>query len=121
MARFVPTKVYHEFKKFLDEEQIKETFYYTVDEEGSEKLSRHVVEKSKRDLKATISLFEKLYPEWFDPLTVKKLNSSEGDEQTIGEVLRSAFALKYPDTDNPDKKNEDKNTESAPDKEGDKK
>ena len=108
MARFVPTKVYHEFLKFLNQDQVDEKFFYSVDEDGKEHLTRHVVEKSKRDLKATISLFEKLYPEWFDPITTKKLKDTGGDEQSIGDIIRDAFSLKYPDKENPDAKTDKK-------------
>lgn len=95
MKSSIPPTVLKEFYKFLDKEVIEHKFFYRYDEDGNKKLDREVIDKMPRDLKATLSLFEKIYPKYFDPLTMARIEklSSKDDTDTLKKDIRDMFSI----------------------------
>lgn len=71
-SKAVPSEVIYTFFTFLEQSNTTTKKYYEVDGD-TRILTREVEEIRPNDLKSTLSLFEKLYPEYFDQLTIEKL------------------------------------------------
>lgn len=96
MRSKIPTSVYKEFLDFLNQENVETKLFYNIDEDGEEHLYRKAVTKSPRDLKAVISLFEKKYPAYFDPITVakiKQLNSNDDESNNVSNIVKDMFTI----------------------------
>lgn len=97
MASKIPKKVLHEFFEFLNRDVTTFKNYYSIDENGDKILTRVVEEKRPPDLKATISLFEKMYPQYFDKLNSEKLiklqKASGGDSDDFAKIARNMLSI----------------------------
>lgn len=97
---FIDTKTYNRFKKFLNDPVISKHTTYRIDEDGKRIPVKEVIDEQPRDLKATIALFEKMYPQYFDPITAKKLlETDENKDKSLEERLRDTFTIDDEDED----------------------
>lgn len=92
----IPDDILDAFLEFLKapDEDVKIT--YEIDVTGVEIPVRKVVTKSHKDLNQAIKLFEKLYPKYFDSMTiekVKEIQSKNDDtkEDNLADRIKDAF------------------------------
>ena len=77
-SEVIPADVVNLFFNFLEQSNTTVKKYYDV--EGDVKLlTRQVEETRPNDLKSSLALFEKLYPQYFDQLTIERLTKLRAD------------------------------------------
>lgn len=77
----IPADVVDLFFNFLEQSNTTVKEYFDV--EGDVKLlTREVHETRPNDLKSSLALFEKLYPQYFDQLTIERLTKLKADTGT---------------------------------------
>lgn len=82
VSKAIPANVLDAFFQFLEQQNKVVKRYYDVEDDVKIE-TRQVVEERPTDLKAALALFEKIYPEYFDQLTIErlaKLRKDSGDE-----------------------------------------
>lgn len=80
-SKAVPPDVVNMFFTFLEQSNTTVKKFYDVD--GDVKiLTREVEEIRPNDLKSTLALFEKLYPEYFDQVTIERLTKLRKESGT---------------------------------------
>lgn len=95
----IPDDVLDMFFKFLHEESKTTKKYYDVDPISGDKMqTREVTEERPTDLKSALGFFEKMYPQYFDKLTIeriKKLNKDTGEESQdkMEQLAREMFKV----------------------------
>lgn len=95
----IPNDVLDAFFAFLNKNNTTTKKYFEVDEDTGEKVQvREVTETRQNDLKASLSLFEKMYPAYFDKLTQERIlkaqkeaGSNEADD--LEKKIRDGFAI----------------------------
>lgn len=95
----IPENVMNEFLTFLTKANTRTTRKYLIDADtGNRVLVQEIEVTQQNDLKATLALYERIYPQYFDPLTRERLlkikqenDSSNGDN--IGDKIRDAFRV----------------------------
>lgn len=95
----IPQDVLNAFFTFLQGANETIKTYYDINDETGEKIPvREVKEVRPNDLKATLSLFEKMYPQYFDKLTQERIlkaqkeaGTNEGDE--FDKKVRDTFDI----------------------------
>lgn len=96
----IPEEILNMFFSFIEQQSKTTKKYYDVDPNTNEKLqTREVTEERPTDLKSALSLFEKMYPQYFDKLTIeriKRLNKDNGDEASdkLEDMAREMFKVK---------------------------
>lgn len=77
-SKAIPADVVELFFNFLEQSNTTVKQYFDV--EGDVKLlTREVHETRPNDLKSSLALFEKLYPQYFDQLTIERLQKLRKD------------------------------------------
>ena len=95
----IPEEVLNAFFAFLNQNNTTTKKYFEVDEETGEKVQvREVTETRQNDLKASLSLFEKMYPAYFDKLTQERIikaqkESGNNDAEDLEKKIREGFAI----------------------------
>lgn len=95
----IPKEILDMFFNFINEQSKTTKKYYDVDPNSGDKMqTREVTEERPTDLKAALSLFEKMYPQYFDQLTIeriKKLNKDSGEEShdKLEDMAREMFKV----------------------------
>lgn len=74
----IPDDIVDVFFDFLSQSNTTVKKFYDV-EQGVKLQVREVEETRPTDLKASLALFEKLYPQYFDQLTIEKLEKLRKD------------------------------------------
>ena len=96
-SKSIPADVIDIFFNFLDQSNTTTKKFYDV--EGDVKiLTREVEEIRPNDLKASLALFEKIYPQYFDALTIERLEklrkeSGSDDEDKFKKLAREMLAV----------------------------
>lgn len=96
----IPKDILAEFLKFVNTDTTTTKRYFDIDPDSGIKVLKRVVEESRpRDLKSAINFYEKMYPQYFDPLTREKLlalqqatGTSDGDQ--FADEVRNMFEVK---------------------------
>lgn len=95
----IPDDVLNAFFAFLNKNNTTTKKYYEVDEDTQLKVQvREVTETRQSDLKASLSLFEKMYPAYFDKLTQERIikaqkESGNNDAEDLEKKIREGFAI----------------------------
>lgn len=95
----IPEEILTKFFDFLDKNNTTVKRYFDVNDATGEKLQvREVTETRQNDLKATLSLFQTIYPQYFDKLTQERIlkaqkeaGTNEGDE--FDKKVRDTFDI----------------------------
>lgn len=96
----IPEDVLNAFFTFLNQNNTTTKKFYEVDEETLQKVQvREVTETRQNDLKASLSLFEKLYPDYFDKLTQERIlkaqkDTGSSDAEELEKKIKDGFAIK---------------------------
>lgn len=96
----IPTEILKEFLNFVNTDSVTTKKYYSIDKEtGIKELTKVVEESRPRDLKQAINFYEKMYPQYFDPLTREKLlalqqATGSSDTQALSSAVIKMFANK---------------------------
>lgn len=107
MRPSIPKSVWDEFLDFLNQTTTEVKLFYVYDEDGNETLSRKATTTTPRDLKSVISLYEKKYPKYFDPMTTAKieaLTKESKDSESFSSLARKMLSDDYDDKSGDDKK-----------------
>lgn len=79
----IPDDVLSAFFTFLKQSNETTKTYFDINDATGEKIPvREVKEVRPNDLKATLSLFEKMYPQFFDKLTQERILKAQKDAGT---------------------------------------
>lgn len=95
----IPDDVLQAFFTFLNQSNKTTKKFFEVDEETLQKVQvREVVEIRQNDLKATLSLFEKMYPTHFDKLTQERIlkaqkETGSSDTEKLEEMLKKGLSV----------------------------
>lgn len=95
----IPDGVLNAFFEFLNQNNTTTKKYYEVDEDTQLKVQvREVTETRQNDLKASLSLFEKMYPAYFDKLTQERIikvqkESGNNEAEDLEKKIREGFAI----------------------------
>lgn len=96
----IPKNILDVFFEFLDQNNTTTKRYYDVDDVTKTKVQvKEVTETRQNDLKASLSLFEKMYPQYFDKLTQERILKAQQDTgktelEDIKDALRKGFDFK---------------------------
>jgi hypothetical protein len=96
----IPQEVLDKFFEFLNRNNTTTKKFYEVDEETLQKVQvREVTETRQNDLKATLSLFQTIYPEHFDKLTQERIlkaqkDTGSSDAEELEKKIKDGFAIK---------------------------
>ena len=96
----VPEEVLNQFFDFLNKNNTTTKKYYDVNDATGERIQvREVEEVRQNDLKATLSLFQTLYPQHFDKLTQERIlkaqkESGNNEADDFAETARKVFDIK---------------------------
>ena len=93
----VPSEILDLFLGFLQTSNVTTEQYFDVDDTTGERiLNREKITTKQQDLKASLSFFEHVYPQYFDPITQEKLEqlklaSSDSTADDIKKKAREIF------------------------------
>lgn len=96
----IPEDVLDAFFTFLNQNNTTTKKFYEVDEDSGDKIQvREVTETHQNDLKATLALFEKMYPDHFDKLTQERIlkaqkDTGSSDAEELEKKIKDGFAIK---------------------------
>lgn len=94
----IPTEVMDLFINFLKTSNVKTEQYFDVDElSGQRILTKEKVTTQQQDLKASLSFFERVYPQYFDPIAQEKLeqmkaNNGDSSADEMKKIAREIFS-----------------------------
>jgi len=95
----IPEEVLNAFFTFLNGNNKTTKTYFDINDATGEKIPvREVEEVRPNDLKATLSLFEKMYPQYFDKLTQERIlkaqkESGNNEADDFAETARKVFSM----------------------------
>lgn len=98
----VPSEILDLFLGFLQTSNVTTEQYFDVDDMTGERiLNREKVTTKQQDLKASLSFFERVYPQYFDPITQEKLEQLKlaSSDSTADDIKKKAREI-FEDTEN---------------------